>query len=112
MAGYSKSNAAEQYYAELKRQHPGALLCFRCGTFHEMYVEDADIAARVLGLPVMDGVVSFPQSLFTVYVSKLLMAGHRVCVAEQIDAGEGPRGTLVRRLVLPGTEETNDKASH
>jgi len=104
----------QQYHA-VKKQHAGALLLFRLGDFYELFYEDAVLASRVLqitltarnkekGEPVpMCGV---PYHAAENYIAKLIRAGHKVAICEQMEE-PGPGKKLVRREVIrvltPGT---------
>jgi DNA mismatch repair protein MutS len=104
----------QQYHA-VKKQHPGALVLFRLGDFYELFFDDAVLASRVLqitltarnkekGEPVpMCGV---PYHAAEGYIAKLIRAGHKVAVCEQMEE-PGPGKKLVRREVIrvltPGT---------
>ncbi|MBZ5501134.1 MAG: DNA mismatch repair protein MutS [Acidobacteriia bacterium] len=104
----------QQYHA-VKKQHPGALLLFRLGDFYELFYDDAVVASRVLqitltarnkekGQPVpMCGV---PYHAAENYIARLIRAGHRVAICEQMEE-PGPGKKLVRREVIrvltPGT---------
>lgn len=102
-------------YEEAKRAHAGTILLFRMGDFFEMFHEDAVIASRVLGLtlttrdkgkadPVpMAGV---PWHSADQYIARLLRAGYKVTVCDQVEDPRKAKG-LVRRavteVVTPGT---------
>ncbi len=103
----------EQFY-EIKRQHPEALLLFRVGDFYEMYGEDAVRGAEILGITLtMRGrntenaieMAGFPHHALDTYLPKLVRAGLRVAICDQL---EDPKATkkLVKRgiteLVTPG----------
>jgi DNA mismatch repair protein MutS len=104
----------QQYHA-VKKQHAGALLLFRLGDFYELFYEDAVLASRVLqitltarnrekGEPVpMCGV---PYHAAENYIAKLIRAGHKVAICEQMEE-PGPGKKIVRREVIrvltPGT---------
>ena len=104
----------QQYHA-VKKEHPAALLLFRLGDFYELFFEDAVLAARVLqitltsrnkekGDPVpMCGV---PYHAAENYIARLIRAGHKVAICDQMEA-PGPGKKLVRREVVrvltPGT---------
>ena len=114
-----------EQYLELKAAHPDCLLFYRMGDFYELFFEDAEIAARALGIVLtkrgkhlgrdipMCGV---PVHRADEYLQRLIMVGHRVAVCEQLeDPAEARRRgskSVVRRdvvrLVTPGTltEET------
>src|SRR5277367_359244 len=104
----------QQYHA-VKKQHPAALLMFRLGDFYELFYDDAILASRLLqitltarnkekGEPVpMCGV---PYHAAENYITKLIRAGHKVAICEQMEE-PGPGKKLVRREVIrvltPGT---------
>ena len=102
-------------YLELKGRHPDALLFFRLGDFYELFFEDAELAAPLLGLvltrrkhndEVESPMCGVPHHALLSYVGRLVEAGHRVAIAEQVeDPVKG--GGLVRREVVrvytPGT---------
>jgi DNA mismatch repair protein MutS len=104
----------QQYHA-VKKQHAGTLLLFRLGDFYELFYEDAVLASRVLqitltarnkekGEPVpMCGV---PYHAAENYIAKLIRAGHKVAICEQMEE-PGPGKKIVRREVIrvltPGT---------
>jgi DNA mismatch repair protein MutS len=104
----------QQYHA-IKKQHPAALLLFRLGDFYELFYNDAVVASRILqitltarnkekGEPVpMCGV---PYHAAENYVARLIRAGHKVAICEQMEE-PGPGKKLVRRGVIrvltPGT---------
>ena len=97
-------------YAELKRAHPEELLFFRLGDFFELFGEDARDASQILGLVLTQrqGVpmCGVPAHGAQSYLARLLRAGRRVAVADQLEAPSKdkkivPRG--VTRVVTPGT---------
>lgn len=96
-----------QQYLELKQQHPDALLLYRLGDFYELFFEDAEKAAPVLGVvltrrrhneEVESPMCGIPHHALTSYVGKLLEAGFKVAIAEQVEEPQGQR--LVRREVV------------
>jgi DNA mismatch repair protein MutS len=107
-------------YLELKQQAGGALLLYRMGDFYELFFEDAQVAAPVLGITLtkrrhnddvdapMCGV---PHHAFGGYLGRLLDAGFRVAVAEQVEDPATAKG-LVRREIIrthtPGTVSETD----
>ncbi len=101
-------------YFELKAKHPDAVLLFRCGDFYETYSEDAVIASDILGITLTrraNGqakhveMAGFPHHALDTYLPKLIRAGKRVAICDQL---EDPKTTkkLVKRgiteLVTPG----------
>lgn len=85
-----------QFY-DLKKKHPDAVLLFRCGDFCETYCEDAGVAAKVLGITLTkssktkdkDGkplaMAGFPYHALDTYLPKLIWAGYRVAICDQIE---------------------------
>src|SRR5207302_9862756 len=100
-----------QQYREAKERHPGMLLLFRMGDFYELFNEDAETAARLLGLTLTsrDKTVSmagFPHHSLEGYLRKLLQAGHRVAICDQVEDPAFAKGLVrreVTRVVTPGT---------
>ena len=85
-----KSKYLQQFY-ELKEKHPEALLLFRCGDFYECYEGDASIASLILGITLTkrkDGgnMTGFPHHALDTYLPKLIRAGKRVAICDQLDA--------------------------
>ena len=98
----------KQFY-EFKSQHPDALLLFRCGDFYETYCDDAVDAARILGITLTrrnngasqgDAMAGFPHHALDTYIPKLIRAGRRVAICDQL---EDPK--LTKKLVKRGITE-------
>src|SRR5438034_8389008 len=100
-----------QQYREAKQRHPGMLLFFRNGDFYELFEDDAEVGARVLGITLtkrdkqipMAGV---PHQALDRYLARLLQAGHRVAICEQMEEASQAKGIIrreVTRIVTPGT---------
>ena len=110
----------KQFY-DLKAQHPDAVLLFRCGDFYETYCDDAVTASKVLGITLTRRnnkgsaaaieMAGFPHHALVPYLPKLIRAGHRVAICDQL---EDPKLTkkLVKRgiteLVTPGVALTDN----
>jgi DNA mismatch repair protein MutS len=97
-------------YREAKERHPGMILMFRVGDFYEIFDTDAETAARVLGLSltIRDKVfpmAGFPHHSLETYLRKLLHAGHRVAICDQIEPTDLPWKAEVNRIVVPGYAE-------
>ncbi len=93
-----------QQYREIKARHRDAILFFRMGDFYEMFFEDAELGARVLGITLTsrgDGVplAGVPVKAAADYLRQLVAAGHRVAVCEQIEDPRNARG-IVKRAVI------------
>lgn len=102
-----------QQYKELKAKHPDALLLFRCGDFYETYNEDADKAARTLGITLTKKndiwIAGFPHHALDTYLPKLIRAGHRVAICDQLDAPKPLVKRGSRKVQLPSlTKEQYD----
>src|SRR5260370_26355182 len=100
-----------QQYQEAKERHPGMLLLFRMGDFYELFNSDAETAARVLGLTLTSRdktvpMAGFPHHALEPYLRKLLQAGHRVAICDQVEDPALAKGLVrreVTRVVTPGT---------
>ncbi len=101
-------------YQEAKRACPDALLLFRMGDFYEMFDDDAKLAARTLNLALTsrdkgeNGVpmAGFPYHQLESYLAKLIAAGLRAAVCEQVEDPKLAKGLVKRevtRIVTPGT---------
>ena len=101
-------------FLDLKAKHPDAVMLFRCGDFYETYSTDAIIAAEILGITLTKRangkgktieMAGFPHHALDTYLPKLVRAGKRVAICDQL---EDPKMTkkLVKRgiteLVTPG----------
>ena len=83
----------EQYHAA-KERHPNMLLLFRVGDFYELYGEDAETATRILGLTLTSRdrilpMAGFPHHQLETYLHRLLKAGQRVAICEQVESAAG-----------------------
>lgn len=84
----------KQFFS-MKAQHPGALMLFRCGDFYETYSEDAVESARILGITLTrrnnggngDSIemAGFPHHALDTYLPKLIRAGKRVAICDQLE---------------------------
>ncbi|MDR7438367.1 MAG: DNA mismatch repair protein MutS [Armatimonadota bacterium] len=102
-------------YEALRRAYPGALLLFRLGDFYELFGDDAVVASRVLDLvltsrPVAKGrrvpMCGIPHHALETYLARLVEAGFRVAICEQVEDPKKARGLVRRevvRVVTPGT---------
>ena len=101
----------KQFY-DLKAKHPDAILLFRCGDFYETYNEDAAIASEILGITLTKrssvagtaasgtAMAGFPYHALDSYLPKLVRAGKRVAICDQL---EDPK--LAKKLVKRGITE-------
>ena len=131
MAGNSTKNAADaafrgevtpmmKQFFDLKAKHPDAIMLFRCGDFYETYAQDAIEASEILGITLtkrnngkegdVTAMAGFPHHALDTYLPKLVRAGRRVAICDQL---EDPKLTkkLVKRgiteLVTPGVAMTD-----
>ena len=123
MAKIVETPLMKQYF-DIKAKHPDAILLFRVGDFYEMYGEDAVIGAEILGIVQTkraNGVAQhvemagFPHHALDSYLPKLVRAGKRVAICDQL---EDPKMTkkLVKRgiteLVTPGVSINDNILNH
>jgi len=102
-----------EQYLSLKAKHPHELLLFRCGDFYELFYDDARIASETLGIALTqrskeEGVpmAGVPFHAVEGYIRRLLAAGKRVAIAEQMSDPKDSPGLIVRdvtEVVTPGT---------
>ncbi len=101
-------------YREAKEQHPEGILLFRLGDFYEVFFDDALIAAPVMGVTLTSRplgkagrapMCGVPYHAWQLYAGKLLRAGHKVVICDQLEApGKGPVVKRdVTRVLTPGT---------
>ncbi|HUW84855.1 MAG TPA: DNA mismatch repair protein MutS [Phycisphaerae bacterium] len=105
---------AMQQYVEQKAQAPDAILLFRMGDFYEMFYDDAKTAARVLGLALTSRskadnpipLAGIPYHALETYLTRLVAAGYKVAISEQVEDPKQAKGVVRReivRIVTPGT---------
>ncbi|MBN1235152.1 MAG: DNA mismatch repair protein MutS [Methanotrichaceae archaeon] len=105
----------EQYYRE-KKLYPDALLLFRVGDFYETFAEDAVVVARDLNITLTSRqkddegnkipLAGVPYHALEVYLAKLIRAGHKVAICDQVEDPRLAKGLVKReitRVVTPGT---------
>lgn len=107
-------------YSGFKQKYPGALLLFRVGDFYETFGEDAIVASKVLGIVLTKRgagssseieLAGFPHHSLDTYLPKLVRAGHRVAICDQLEDPKMAKGIVKRgvtELVTPGVV-FNDK---
>ena len=111
-------------FFQLKAKHPDAIMLFRCGDFYETYSEDAVVASEILGITLTKRangqgksveMAGFPHHALDTYLPKLIRAGKRVAICDQL---EDPKLTkkLVKRgiteLVTPGVAINDNVLSY
>ena len=107
-------------HKEIKNKYPDAVLLFRVGDFYETFSEDAHIASRVLGITLTKrangsaatvDLAGFPHHALDTYLHKLVKAGYRVAICDQLEDPKLTKGIVKRgvtELVTPGVA-TSDK---
>ncbi|MBA3827373.1 MAG: DNA mismatch repair protein MutS [Taibaiella sp.] len=119
-----KKEAAEtplmKQHKDIKAKYPDAVLLFRVGDFYETFNEDAHIASRVLGITLTKrangsassvDLAGFPHHALETYLHKLVKAGYRVAICDQLEDPKLAKGIVKRgvtELVTPGVA-TSDK---
>ena len=109
-----KPTPMQRQYLQLKKQYPDCIMMFRLGDFYEMFNEDARTASPVLDIILTargEGVDKWPMCgvpyhAVDGYIAKLLLAGHTVAIADQVEDASQAKGLVKRdvvRLVTPGT---------
>ena len=122
-------------FLDLKSKHPDALMLFRTGDFYETYQDDARKASKILGITLTksskqngpDGkpvqMAGFPYHALDTYLPKLIRAGERVAICDQLEA---PKATTrrsavetamearqeVKEVVTPGTKQEEEQTQH
>ena len=99
-----------QQYRELKRRFPDHLLLFRLGDFYELFLEDAELGARLLSITLTSrqgsAMAGIPHHSADGYIARLVQAGQKIAICEQMEA-PGPGRKLLRRdvvrVITPGT---------
>src|SRR3954469_1761220 len=109
-----------QQHKAIKQKYPDAILLFRVGDFYETFGEDAILAAQILGItltkrnngsPASSELAGFPHHALDTYLHKLVKAGYRVAICDQLEDPKLAKGIVKRgvtELVTPGVA-TNDK---
>jgi len=111
----AKQTPMMRQYLEIKSQYPDAILFFRLGDFYEMFLDDAVTAAKVLDIALTSRnkgaedqipLCGIPYHSAQPYLSRLVAAGHKVAICEQVEDPRTAKGIVRRevvRLVTPGT---------
>lgn len=103
-------------YQSVKEKHPDAVLFFRLGDFYEMFGEDAKLASRILQIALTSRdrgkeeptpMCGIPYFAAESYIAKLISAGHKVAICEQMEDPAEAKGVVRRevvRVITPGTK--------
>src|SRR4029078_7602584 len=120
MSKLSADTPLMQQHRAIKQKYPDAILLFRVGDFYETFVEDAIHASRILGITLTkrnNGAASsselagFPYHALDTYLHKLVKAGFRVAICDQLEDPKAAKGIVKRgvtEMITPGVA-TNDK---
>lgn len=103
-----------QQYLRIKAEHPDMLLFYRMGDFYEMFFEDAELGARLLGITLTQRgssagspikMAGVPYHAAEQYLTKLVKQGRSVAIVEQVGevTGKGPVERKISRIITPGT---------
>jgi DNA mismatch repair protein MutS len=109
-----KLTPAMKQFHKFKQKHPDCILFFRMGDFYETFYEDAKTCSKVLGLTLTSRskgdnpipLAGVPYHAVDGYLKKMLQAGYRVAVCEQVEDPKTAKGVVKRdvvRIVTPGT---------
>ena len=108
-------------FLDLKQKHPDALLLFRTGDFYETYKEDAEKASRILGITLTKSsktkdeqgkplvMAGFPYHALDTYLPKLIRAGQRVAICDQLEAPRQTTKRSISEMVSAGAAETKSE---
>jgi DNA mismatch repair protein MutS len=120
LPGLDVSTPLMQQYREIKARHRDAILLFRMGDFYEMFEDDAEVAARTLGLTLTARnsgaaaeipLAGVPVKAASAYIKRLVERGFRVAICEQVEDPKLAKG-IVRRevieVVTPGAVMADD----
>ncbi len=98
-------------FKRFKAEHPGCVLFFRLGDFYELFFDDAVLASKVMGVTLtqrQEGVpmAGVPYHAVETYLRRMVAAGHKVAIADQMESPAEAKGVIKRevvRIVTPGT---------
>ena len=108
-------------FLDLKQKHPDALLLFRTGDFYETYKQDAEKASRILGITLTKStktkdeqgkplvMAGFPYHALDTYLPKLIRAGQRVAICDQLEAPKQTTRRSISEMVSAGAAETKSE---
>ena len=111
-------------YVEMKKKHPDAILLFRVGDFYETFSDDAIVASEILGITLTrraNGAAAyvelagFPHHALESYLPRLVRAGRRVAICEQLEDPKQAKGLVKRgitELVTPGVATGDNVLNH
>ena len=123
MKGNKKTPAMKQYW-DIKSKYPDSILLFRMGDFYETFDSDAELTSDILGITLTKRanggassvpLAGFPYHAIDQYIDKLLKAGHRVAICEQVEDPKKSKGIVKREVVevlSPGTAISEKYLDH
>ncbi len=109
-----------QHYVSIKEQYPECLILYRLGDFYEMFFDDAITGSKILeltltsrdcGLDERCPMAGVPHHVIETYAGKLVAAGHKVCIVDQMEDPKQAIGLVKRevtRILTPGTLTESD----
>ena len=124
MPKFKGATPVMKQFWDAKKSHPDSLMLFRMGDFYETFEKDAEVASEVLGITLTkraNGAAStvplagFPYHALEQYLHKLLKAGHRVAICEQVEDPKKAKGIVKREVlevVSPGTAISEKYLEH
>ncbi len=122
-AGSEKTTPLMEQYFKVKKKHPDAILLFRVGDFYETFAEDAVKTSQALGIVLTNRnnggsqieLAGFPHHSLDMYLPRLVRAGYRVAICEQLEK-PSPQKKIVRRgvteVVTPGVATDEQLLDH
>lgn len=106
--GKSKVTPMMQQYLDIKEKHPNTILVYRMGDFYELFNDDAIIASKLLGITLTSRnhggtdktpLAGFPHHALDRYANKLVHAGHKIAICEQVEDPKEAKGLVKRDVV-------------
>lgn len=113
-----------EQYLQIKRENPGILIMYRLGDFYEFFFEDAEIVAKELQLVLTKKsagnnrkipMCGIPHHAYSPYLAKLIDAGHKVGIVEQLEDPSAAKGIVKRdiiQIVTPGSIVDFEDSEH
>ena len=103
-----KTTGIQKQWNDLKARHPDALLLFRVGDFYEMYNQDARKGAEILGITLtrrssgnFKELAGFPHHALDTYLPKLIRAGERLAICDQLEEPRQQKQEAVKEQIEP-----------
>ena len=124
MAKSSAETPLMQQHKAIKQKYPDAILLFRVGDFYETFGEDAIISSQVLGITLTkrnngaafsSELAGFPHHALDTYLHKLVKAGYRVAICDQLEDPKQAKGIVKRgvtEMVTPGVATSDKMLEH